>query len=613
MRDLQQGLKYAEELIALSQQSGNDKYLRAGYFIKGTKKRLLGNLDEALDAFFKSAELAKKLHSSRGEEDAYSAIGDIYSVSENHPTAMLYYNKAITLLRQSSDSISLASALFNAGDEFRKTKSFDSALLYFQEAKLIFDKANNLSGKGYSLGGIGMVYANTGQNDLAIKDLTDAIRILEGLQDYYPVCDYLNSLADAYLNKGDHHIAVTYAIKSLHLAEQYGLKEQIRDANLKLSELYEKSGDIGQSLKYYKNYISYRDSVNNIKSVQKMADLRTDFEVSRKQTEVNVLNQQKKLQRLLLFITLIVLSVIIVLVIFLLKNNRQKQKAYMLLSKAKAITEEQRDQTNKAMEKLTRAQAHLIQSEKMASLGELTAGIAHEIQNPLNFVNNFSEVNIELISELQAENKNGNQDAVQAIAEEIFKNEEKITHHGKRADAIVKGMLQHSRSGVAEKRLTNINALADEYFRLAYHGLRAKDKSFNAEMHTDFDPAAGDINIVPQEIGRVILNLVNNAFYAVVAKNKEAGNGFRPAVSVSTKKINDQLLISVKDNGTGMSAPVKEKIFQPFFTTKDPGLGTGLGLSLSYDIVKAHGGEIKIESEEGMGSEFVVVLPTDKG
>ncbi len=318
------------------------------------------------------------------------------------------------------------------------------------------------------------------------------------------------------------------------------------------------------------------------------------------------------MQRVLLWVALIVLIIIIVLVIILFNSNRQKQKAYTLLGKEKTITEEQRDQTNKAIEKLKSTQAHLVQSEKMASLGELTAGIAHEIQNPLNFVNNFSEVNAELVTELQVENNKGNTAAVQELSEEILKNEEKIAYHGKRADAIVKGMLQHSRPGSAEKIPANINQLADEYFRLAYHGLRAKDKSFNASMHTDFDPLAGEINIVPQEIGRVILNLINNAFYAVSVKSKNGEIGFSPAVTVSTKKLKGHLQISIKDNGIGMSAAVKEKMFQPFFTTKGPGLGTGLGLSLSYDIVTAHGGEILVESEEGIGSEFIIKLPTDR-
>ncbi|MCO5286178.1 MAG: ATP-binding protein [Chitinophagaceae bacterium] len=271
---------------------------------------------------------------------------------------------------------------------------------------------------------------------------------------------------------------------------------------------------------------------------------------------------------------------------------------------------------------LQATQVQLVQSEKMASLGELTAGIAHEIQNPLNFVNNFAEVNMDLIKEMHESIEKGDYDEVKELATNISGNEEKIIFHGKRADGIVKSMLQHSRSSSDTKVLTDINNLCDEYLRLAYHGLRAKDKSFNSGMETDFDESAGSINIVPQEIGRVILNLINNAFYACVERSRSAENDksrhasagsasnfYEPTVKVATKKYGNKILISVKDNGNGIPSTIKDKIFQPFFTTKPTGQGTGLGLSLSYDIVKAHGGDIKVESEEGEGSTFIVALP----
>jgi signal transduction histidine kinase len=604
-------LKYSEELITLSRTAGNNFYLSQGYFQKGNKKRLSGDLSEALDAYFKCMEAAAKAGLAP-EAAVYAGIADVYGVSKKHDDAMAYYYKAIGILRSSDDSTQLASVILNAGDEFRTNNIYDSALLYFSEAKTIYEKTHHSIGIAYAIGNIGMVYASMGKNGLAEKNINTAIPMLEELGVYYPICDYLLSMSDIYLEKQDKAMALSYALRSLNLAEHHHLKEQIRDANLKLSGLYESAGNFEKSYNYYKGYILYRDSISNLEANEKMADLGKKFELSQKQAEVNVLNKQKKLQRILLTVALIVLGVIIVLIILLYRNFRKKKRAYTLLSKAKALTEEQRDQTNIALEKLKRAQAHLVQSEKLASLGQLTAGIAHEIQNPLNFVTNFSEVNTELIVELQEANKKKDADAVQAISEEIFNNEAKISHHGNRADAIVKGMLQHSRPGEPEQKPTDINALIDEYFRLAYHGQRAKDKSFNAAMRTDFDPEAGIINIVPQEMGRVILNIVNNAFYAVGAKAKEVQGDFSPTVSVSTKKTDDQLFIVVKDNGTGISTEVKEKIFHPFFTTKGPGVGTGLGLSLSYDIVKAHGGEIIVESEEGAGSEFIIILPADR-
>jgi two-component system, NtrC family, sensor kinase len=271
------------------------------------------------------------------------------------------------------------------------------------------------------------------------------------------------------------------------------------------------------------------------------------------------------------------------------------------------------------LDNLKSTQKQLIQSEKMASLGELTAGIAHEIQNPLNFVNNFSEVNSEMIDELKNELATGNLQLANEIADDIKSNEEKINHHGKRADAIVKSMLQHSRESSGKKEPTDINALCDEYLRLSYHGLRSKDKGFNAELKTGFDPSIGKINIVPQDIGRVLLNLFNNAFYACNERSRSAVNKevtpfqkvsplYEPTVSVSTKKSQNSVIITVSDNGGGIPYSIKEKIFQPFFTTKPTGSGTGLGLSLSYDIVKAHGGKIKVENNEDVGTIFIIEL-----
>ena len=262
-----------------------------------------------------------------------------------------------------------------------------------------------------------------------------------------------------------------------------------------------------------------------------------------------------------------------------------------------------------SIEDLKATQSQLIQSEKMASLGELTAGIAHEIQNPLNFVNNFSEVNAELILEMKEELVKGNIEEATNIAKDIADNEQKIIFHGKRADGIVKGMLQHSRSSTAIKEPTDINKLADEYLRLAYHGLRAKDKSFNATMKTYFDETLQKVNIIPQDMGRVILNLITNAFYVVDEKKKSGIENYEPTVTVSTKKIDGKLEIKVADNGSGIPQKVIDKIFQPFFTTKPSGKGTGLGLSLSYDIVKAHDGELKVNSIVNEKTEFVIILP----
>ena len=281
--------------------------------------------------------------------------------------------------------------------------------------------------------------------------------------------------------------------------------------------------------------------------------------------------------------------------IVLFRNNRQKQKA--------------KTKIEKAYSDLTATQAQLIQSEKMASLGELTAGIAHEIQNPLNFINNFSEVDIELIDELHAAISSGNTTEVEQVMDSLKNNLLKINHHGKRADAIVKGMLQHSRASTGQLEPTNINTLAEEYFRLSYHGLRARDKSFNSAMESHFDENTGKINIVPQDLGRVLLNIFNNAFYAVFEKKKLRGETYSPLVTLSTRKEPDRVKIMIRDNGVGIPPQIIDKIFQPFFTTKSPGHGTGLGLSLSYDMIKNMGGKIQVTSIENEETLFIIELP----
>ena len=297
---------------------------------------------------------------------------------------------------------------------------------------------------------------------------------------------------------------------------------------------------------------------------------------------------------------------------------QEKEKQQLLAGQNERLEKQVVERTlalTKSLDELKATQAQLIQSEKMASLGELTAGIAHEIQNPLNFVNNFSEVSNELVDEMNEELSKGDIEEAKAIAYDIKQNLEKINHHGKRADAIVKGMLQHSRSSSATKEPADINKLADEYLRLAYHGLRAKDKSFNAAMVTDFDKNINAIPMIPQDMGRVLLNLYTNSFYAVTETKKQKEKalpgipGYEPTVKVSTKKMGNKVLISVKDNGNGIPQQVLDKIFQPFFTTKPTGQGTGLGLSLAYDIVKAHGGVLKVETKEGEGSTFTIQLP----
>jgi two-component system NtrC family sensor kinase len=393
-----------------------------------------------------------------------------------------------------------------------------------------------------------------------------------------------------------------YARESLKIFEKRRDPAWKRDAYNLLATGFDRLGRTDSATIYLKLSKSLSDSLSREERKHLLAfqDVFVEEQAKLEKLEREKIESREKLR---IYLLMSGIFVFLVIVFLLYRNNRHRKKTNETLR-------QRNDQIENTLHQLRSTQKQLIQSEKMASLGELTAGIAHEIQNPLNFVNNFSEVNKELLAEMKDEMDKGNIADAKEIANDVIANEEKINHHGKRADAIVKGMLQHSRTSTGQKELTNINALCDEYLRLSYHGLRAKDKSFNAKFETNFDPSLPKINVVPQEMGRVILNLINNAFYAVSERMKLNEPGYEPSVIVSTRKEKDKVEIKVKDNGTGIPKNVVDKIFQPFFTTKPTGSGTGLGLSLSYDIVtKGHGGELSVETKEGAGTNFQIKLP----
>ena len=394
-------------------------------------------------------------------------------------------------------------------------------------------------------------------------------------------------------------------------------RESLEELKL-LAEAYTLDGNYASAARSYKDYSTLLKEMVEEERNNRSLSFDIEKRMAENERAVQMLETENKYNQKRQYYLLGILGLVLTLAFGLLTRNRYKQKVNKeLLRKNKEI--------ESALNQLKSTQAQLIQSEKMASLGELTAGIAHEIQNPLNFVNNFSEVSTELMDEMKQELASGNKQQVLDLAEDVRQNLEKINFHGKRADAIVKGMLQHSRSSSGTKEPTDINALCDEYLRLAYHGLRAKDKTFNATIKTDFDPSIGLINVIPQDIGRVLLNLITNAFHALSAKASatadvsaplppKGGIPINPTVIVKTMLLKSPsgdlgAQISITDNGPGIPDAIRDKIFQPFFTTKPTGQGTGLGLSLSYDIIKAHGGEIKVNSKEGESTEFIITLP----
>jgi len=486
----------------------------------------------------------------------------------NRPDSALYYNKRA--LQLNTQPIDRAWNLYQMGRIYHQLEKYDSSLMFYQKAMQLEIKYDKLF----------------------FKKNTSDINI---------------GIAKAFNKLNQKDSAITYVKRALQASSSIGLANQKLQALELLTQLFESKSVIDSAFKYLKLsnlLIDQLSNANKVRQVQLIAFNQTlqDQEIEKIETKRIAQTIIWSLAGALLF-TLALASLIY-------RNNKQRKRAFDLLQRQKQETDLQKLKVEEALSNLKSTQTQLIQSEKMASLGELTAGIAHEIQNPLNFVNNFSDVNTELIDELEQEVNKGNLEEVKLLTKDIKENEQKISHHGKRAGDIVKGMLQHSRSSSGTKEPTDINALCDEYLRLAYHGLRAKDMSFNATVKTEFDETIGVVNIIPQDIGRVILNLINNAFYAVNERLRQAqpDNSYEPTVTVKTKREGDKVLISVKDNGNGIPDSIKGKIFQPFFTTKPTGQGTGLGLSLSYDIVKAHGGELKVVTKEGEGSEFIIQL-----
>ena len=552
----------------------------------------------AIKMGLKALELADRLKNERVLFGVLGSLGEVYQ-NIGEPAVSLEYNKKALALDGTEQGRQIGIA--SIGACFYDLGQYDSALNYLNRIDPEFRIGKNPW--PYPDTYLGNTYAKKGEFLKAISFYKSSIRKSIESQYTQDLSQAYAGLSNTFKAMGKIDSGIVYAGMSLQIADKYAFPGLSLHASDLLSSLYESKGMIDSAFKYQKISNILKDTIFNKEKIQQVQSFTFIEKLRQKDLDLEKTEYQNKVK----FYTLLAgLAGMVLVAVFLIRNNRFKQKANLKLETSYA--------------ELKATQAQLIQSEKMASLGELTAGIAHEIQNPLNFVNNFSEVNKELLAELDQEIDKGNMSEVKSIAKDVMDNEDKISHHGKRADAIVKGMLQHSRISSGIKETTDINALADEYLRLAYQGLRAKDKSFNATLKTDFDPSIGNINIIPQDIGRVLLNLINNAFYAVDERSKAAVKGYEPEVTISTRLLTasenslirqsaNSLIISVKDNGNGIPEQVLDKVFQPFFTTKPTGQGTGLGLSLSYDIVKAHQGTLNIRNTPGAGAEFIITLP----
>ena len=564
-----------------------------------------GNYPRALEFQLKKLQIEEKRNNPRNLASVLMNIGVAYIYQQEYRKSLEYYSKSDEVINTFKlEDLTYYSAL-NLGDVYDRLNIPDSAYIYFTRALTIAKQLKDGDLIGTAMTGLGHTFLKLKDFAKARANYQAAITYLKAANDDEILCEAALGIAKLFQQTNQPDSAVHYARFSQNLAKADGFLKMNLQSSKFLADYYKKQKNIDSAFAYINEVQAVNDSINSKARITEAQIITSNEQLRQLETDENkkIARRERQQQMQQLYIGLLITGLLIFILIasLLYRNNRHKQH----LNKTLEAT----------LANLKSTQAQLIQSAKMASLGELTAGIAHEIQNPLNFVNNFSELNIELIEEMTDEIDKGNMEEVKAIAIDVAANEKKINHHGKRADSIVKGMLQHSRStGSVVKESTNINALTDEYLRLAYHGLRAKDKLFNATLKTYFDESLGNINILPQDIGRVLLNLITNAFYAITDKKKNTlrlkeEQLYEPTVIVRTKKTGATVEISVSDNGGGIPQKIMDKIFQPFFTTKPSGEGTGLGLTLCYDIIKAHGGDLRVENNEGEGACFVIQLP----
>jgi signal transduction histidine kinase len=584
------GFYYASKALAIAKKAGDAHGEVHALTQTAYSMWLLGNFPSALQTFLSSLHLARQLNDQWSVARNYDGMSCIYDEEGEDNLAIPYALKSYAIFSQLHDNENMVDELMDLADFNLRQPA--TALIYGKKALVLSEQINETTWRPQILTAVGNCYAAMGQKKLALYNLRLAADLAIKYNEPFNLEGAYEAIAAFYEKDKQLDSTIFYTKKRFDLSQKTAVKFDVEKSAALLAKLYY-GRDNNAAVQYYHIATGIRDSLFNEANGRQVLILNITEQQHEADLQRAALAYQSKLK---LYALVGILALVVVILIITWANKEKKARANKLLENT--------------LQELRQTQIQLIQSEKMASLGELTAGIAHEIQNPLNFVNNFSEVSEELIDEMDEELDKGDIKEAKVIAADVKQNLEKIRHHGKRADAIVKGMLQHSQSGTGTKEMTEINPLVDEVMRLAYHGLRAKDKSFNAELVTNFDSKLPAVNIIPQDISRVLLNLFNNAFYAVNQKQKSAGPDYKPEVLVSTSAVKNSLVIKVKDNGNGIPEAVKDKIMQPFFTTKPTGEGTGLGLSLSYDIVvKGHGGIITVDTKEGEFTEFTVTIP----
>jgi two-component system, NtrC family, sensor kinase len=593
-----EALKYIKKGIALAEKIRYPKGITRTYNRLGSVYRVIGSYAKSLEAHVSALKVAEKNDDRDGMARAYNNIGVLYSEQNDSRKAIDYFNQARAVATELGDADLLEIALTNLGTDYALLGKLDSAQFYTLRAYEMALKRQDTS--------TSTLLINLGNINYRQKDYASAL-------DYYrkslpgskAALDNNNlgltyfEMARAFRETNRRDSSLLYAENALGMARRVNNPRIIYDAAMLLSQLYEPV-DLARSFEYYKKAMDARDRVYDEEKMKQIHNISFTEQLREQQRETDRILYESRVQTIGL---LLGIGVFMLIAFLLYRNNRNRRKANTLLQK-------QKEELEDALAELKITQIQLIQAEKMASLGELTAGIAHEIQNPLNFVNNYSEVNMELMEELEEELEKENVEEVKALISDLHANQKKVVTHGKNAEAIVRGMLQHSQRSNTSREPTDVNALATEYLRVAYNAMQAKDQAGHIMLETKLDAGLPRIEIVPGDVGKVIHNLITNAIYAVNKKKSEMSEGYSPVIEVTTHREGNAIEISVRDNGIGMSDQVMKKIFQPFFTTKPAGQGTGLGLSLAYDIItKGHSGKLSVESKEGEGSAFVIQLP----
>ena len=587
-------LYYASKTASLSKKLGYEYGDYLGYTATFHGFNSKGNYPMALKVALQCLNQAEKLKEKRPEalSQAHYFMGLLNREMQNYEDAKIQFKESIDWqIKIGQPTGDVFASYSQLGILYATLKQMDSAMAYAQLGYSLGQHITKQFRAYYPLaiGALGNIYASKGNFELADKYFRDAINLSKLFGNIYFQCRNYNNLATLFDKSGKRDSCIFYATISLQYCQQHNFAEFTLDASRLLSKNYQTENMSDSTLKYLQIMLVARDSVFSQSKGQQFRQLAFDEILH----ERDIDKEKERYQNQVRFIALITAALVLLLlsIIFFFTSKRR-------LSDKTKIEQSLKD--------LKSVQAQLIESEKMASLGEVTAGIAHEIQNPLNFVNNFSQVNEELLEELKNEVAKGNLDEITTISKDIIGNQKKITQHGKRAEMIVRSMLQHTRTSTGQKEPVNINMIAEECLKLSYHGLRAKEKSFVANLQMDFDQNLGLVSVIQQDMVRVFVNLFNNAFYSMNEKTRLHINGYEPVISVSTKRMNGKIEINIKDNGMGISKTVLDKIFQPFFTTKPAGQGTGLGLSMSYDIIKVHNGELIVNSTEGEGAEFLI-------